>query len=809
MRKGWRRTSSILALGIASMTAQAQAQSVAGAGDDSAAAPAAQDTGSADQQGLQEIIVTAQRKAENLQRAGIPVAVVTGDQLVSRGLSSSTELGAAVPSLSAQPQGGANTVFFLRGVGNFTVNGYSDPAVAFNYDGVYLGRATSTSGIFYDLERVEVLKGPQGTLYGRNATAGAINVLPTRPRIGENSGFVTASYGNYDAVNVQGAVNVAMGEHGAMRIAGNIVRRDGYQTDGTSDEKTQALRVQFLSELTPDLTVRIGGDFSHSGGKGPGSTYVGRIAYVPGTGNQFVPSGLSEDSGLFSPEAQAYRRTLFSGLAGRTLAPLDVQPYLDNNYYGANAEISLNTGAGTLTVIPAWRYSKLDNRFAVPAFYGNVAETDEQKSLEVRFAGNRVGIFDYMLGAYYFDETVAATYLFAQQALNAYQQFTSGTKSYAGFGRITANFNDRLRLIGGLRYTKDDKDFNGRADVFLVRCSVVVQGRPSCPNAPLLPSTGRYQDLPSSVFPTVPDNQARPIGTTGALLIHAVTPVNTTLSNDRFTYHLGAEFDVGPHSLLYANLETGYRSGGFALSAGYETFQPEFIDAYTIGMKNRFFDNRLQLNLEAFLWKYRNQQVNHTGIDRNGNQGQFTENVGKSTNKGVEVEAQFLATRNTLLSVNVQYLDAKYDDFIYREPIGATPPNTGCPYRASATAGMYDINCSGRSAYQSPKWTMNLGGQQTVPLGDHKLLFSADTQYRTSRVVGFEYLPNQLVGATWVSNAQIAFGAADDRWSIAAFVRNIEDERFQASAQIYGAGSAALAVYSPPRTYGVRATSKF
>ncbi|WP_010545071.1 TonB-dependent receptor [Sphingomonas elodea] len=796
MAKAWRRTSSILALSIAGIAAQAHAQT---------GAPGAETA--PDQQGLEEIIVTAQRKTENLQRAGIPVAVVTGDQLVSRGLTSSNELGNSVPSLSAQPQGGANTVFFLRGVGNFTVNGYSDPAVAFNYDGVYLGRATSTSGIFYDLERVEVLKGPQGTLYGRNATAGAINVLPTRPKLGENSGFVTASYGNYDALNVQGAVNIAMGEHGAMRVAGNILRRDGYQTDGTSDEKTQALRVQFLSELTPDLTVRLGGDFSHSGGKGPGSTYAGRVVYN-GVSNLFVPSGLSENSGLFSPEAQAYRQTLFSGLSGRTLLPLDVQPYLDNNYYGTNAEITLHTGAGTLTVLPAWRYAKLDNRFAVPAFYGNVAETDEQKSLEVRFAGNRVGIFDYMLGAYYFDESVAATYLFAQQALNAYQRFTSGTKSYAGFGRLTANLGDRLRLIGGLRYTKDDKDFAGRADVFLVRCTVIAQGRPSCPTAPLLPSTGRYQDLPA-VFPTVPDNQARPIGTTGALLIHAVTPVNTTLSNDRVTYHLGAEFDVGPHSLLYANFETGYRSGGFALSAGYETFQPEFIDAYTIGMKNRFFDNRLQLNLEAFLWKYRNQQVNHTGIDRNGNQGQFTENVGRSTNKGVEVDAQFLATQTTLLSVNVQYLDAKYDDFLYREPIGATPPITGCPYRPSATAGLYDIDCSGRTAFQSPKWTMNLGGQQTVPLGDYKAVLSADTQYRSSRVVGFEYMPNQLVGSTWVSNAQLAFGAADDRWSIAAFVRNIENERYQASAQIYGAGSAALAVYSPPRTYGVRVSSKF
>nr|WP_225883602.1 Plug domain-containing protein [Sphingomonas aliaeris] len=131
-------------------------------------------------QGLTDIIVTAQRRSESLQRAAIPVDVITGDTLANSGVTTSGQLGQIVPSLAVQNNGGANTTFFLRGVGNFTVNGYSDPAIAFNYDGVYLGRPTSTSGVFYDLERVEVLKGPQGTLYGRNATGGAINILPLR-----------------------------------------------------------------------------------------------------------------------------------------------------------------------------------------------------------------------------------------------------------------------------------------------------------------------------------------------------------------------------------------------------------------------------------------------------------------------------------------------------------------------------------------------------------------------------------------------------------------------------------------------------
>ena len=147
--------------------------------------------------GLSEIVVTAQRQQETLQRTAAAVAVVNADDIVRSNLSSQTELGRLVPALSIQGSGGANTTLFVRGVGNFTVNGYSDPAVAFNYDGVYVGRPTSTSGYFFDLERIEVLKGPQGTLYGRNATGGAINVLPARPRLGELGGFAIGSIGNY------------------------------------------------------------------------------------------------------------------------------------------------------------------------------------------------------------------------------------------------------------------------------------------------------------------------------------------------------------------------------------------------------------------------------------------------------------------------------------------------------------------------------------------------------------------------------------------------------------------------------------
>lgn len=795
MRTSWMVGGGV-ALALAAGTAHAQDESAQTGTSESPA-------------GLTEIVVTAQRKVESAQRAGLAIDVVGGDELARAGVTSSADIGKLVPALTVQQNGGANAVFFLRGVGNFTVNGYSDPAIAFNYDGVYLGRPTSTSGMFYDLDRIEVLKGPQGTLYGRNATGGAINVLPAKPKIGEFSGFVDASYGNYDALSLQGAVNIPIGETGALRVSGNLTQHDGYLSDGTSDDRSRAFRVQYLAELTPDLTIRVSGDYSQTGGRGAGSTYQGR--YVPnGAGGlSFIPSGLDASVGLLDPASQAYRQTLFLGLSGRTAAPLDPDFYLNNKFYGTSAEITWKTGAGTLTILPAWRYSDLDNKFAAPGFIGYIQEKDEQFSLEARFAGERIGIFDYILGAYMFDENVDGNYTFAQQALNAYQEFQSDTRSYAVFGRLTANLNDRLRLIGGLRWTRDEKQFDGRADVFLVRCTRTVNFVPSCPTTPLLPVGDSYTQLqPPFIVPPV--GGVTPIGTSGAILIRAVTPVQSELTRSKLTWRAGLEFDVAPRSLFYASVETGYRSGGFSLSAGYETFDPEYITAYTVGLKNRFFDNRLQLNLEAFLWKYRDQQINHTGVDAAGNQGQFTENAGRSTNKGFEVETQFLLTPTTLLSAQVQYLDAKFKDFIYREPIGATPPLTGCPFAPSTTApGQYDINCSGNQAYQSPKWTVNFGAQQTLELGDYKLILAADTQYRTSRYVAFQYLSQQKVGDTWVTNANLTFTPEGERWSIGAFVRNIENNRVPVAGLTYNAANAVTMVTSPPRTYGLRAGVKF
>lgn len=776
-------------------------------------APAQQATSSQDANttpdanGLADIVVTAQRVAENSQRAAVAVDVVGGGQLRASGTSSVDKLTSLVPALTV-PSAGSYNYYFVRGVGNFASTSYSDPAVAFNYDGVYVGRPTSAAGVFYDLDRIEVLKGPQGTLYGRNATGGAINVLPTQPKLGEFSGFGSVSYGNYNALNLQGAINAPLGENGALRLSTNIVSHDGYLSDGQSDEKVQALRAQMKAKLTPELSVRVSGDFAHVGGVGAGYSYVDAYRYNPALttlprGQRFTvtDSGLDLSQGIFSPSSQAYIQTKRAGPAGRNLNALSQFPFQKNDFYGANAEIGYETGIGTLTIIPAWRYAKLDNLGGTLASVFS-REKDEQYSVEARLGKTGIGIFDYNVGLYYFDESIKGHIAVNQAALAVQQDYTTGTKSYAAFGRLTVHLGDRLRAVGGVRYTRDNKQFDGQSNRVTLVCVAA-----ACPTLPLFPAFQSFSDIPFALPRFgVP---AGPGPVPGSIVSRGDVVVDANQKIGKATYRGALELDLGPRSLLYASVETGYRSGGFSLASGYETYRPEFITAYTIGSKNRFFDNRVQLNLEAFYWNYRNQQVSHVGIDRGGQQGNFTENVGESSLKGGEVEGRLLLTRTTLLSADAQYLDTSYKTFKYQAPLGTAPPYTTCAVAPAGNPAFYDVDCSGKPAFNSPKWTINLAGQQTFSIGNYKIVLGADTQYRSSQVIGFEYRPSQIAPANWRTNAMVSFGHIDDRWEIAAFVRNIEGGRTPTFASNVSIGSVDVVIPSAPRTYGVRLSGKF
>lgn len=771
-----------------------------------------QDAGKAANVGIEEVLVTSQRREQTLQDVGLAVNVLTGSSMVEKGVTTVDQMSVQVPALQVGGGGGANSTFFVRGVGNFTVNGYSDPAVAFNYDDVYLARPTSTKNMFFDIARIEVLKGPQGTLYGRNATAGAINVIPERPSTDNLSGYLSASVGNYASKNIQGAVNLPVGESSALRVSGLLAKHDPYLSDNTSDEDLQAFRLQFLSNVTDALSVRIAGDYSESGGTGVGASYAGSYHYNFQQGRyEYEPSGIASDKGLYDPQSQDYRQQQFLGQAGRAPDALEDKSYMDNSYYGINAEITYRMDAGTFTLIPAYRKSELDNQFSTPGFAAPIRETDTQSSAELRFASEEFGIFEFVAGANYFDESVDGNYTFGSQVLSAYQDFTSSTESSAVFVDVTSHVTDTFRIVGGLRYTQDKKAMDGLADVLVVICTNYTAYGPSCPNATLLPVTDSPSQLPNPPFilPTIPGpSGATPIGESGAILLLSKTPNNDALDQDEVTWRAGVEYDLDDDVLIYSNFSTGYRSGGFSLAYGYETFEPEYLDAYVLGLKSRMLDNRLQLNLEAFYWKYTNQQIAHDGVDARGNPGYFVENAGRSTNQGIELETVFALTDNTRLNATIQYLDATYDEFAFTQPInGPYPPLTACATKI--TGDVYSVDCSGKSAFQSPEWVGNLGIDQHFPVGDYEWIARVDTQYKDKRVIGFEYLEHEMAESFWRTNLSVSFGPIEGDWKITGWVQNLEDERQPNTAPLNTSMSVGTVVYEAPRTFGIRYDHRF
>ncbi len=781
--------------------------------------------------GLDEIVVTAQRKSESAQKAAIALDAVAGSDLVQQGITRAEDITKTVPAISIANGGGSNTSIFLRGVGNVTTSSYNDPAVTPSYDGVVLARAAGAFGAaFYDLARVEVLKGPQGILYGRNATGGAVNIIPARPELGKNGGGFNLSFGNYDAVNVDGYVNLATSDNSALRVAATRQVRDGLNRDGSDDLDRSGLRAQFLIEPSDTVNLRLAADWTKVGGVGPGNSYLG--AFTPGpAGFTFTPSPFDESEGLGTAAANAYRRTLLGAPGFGFLNGMNQQQSVDFTYWGVNAELNWKTDLGTFTLIPAYRKSKGDSFFYGPAF--NTAytrETDTQFSLEARLAG-AVGMVDYVLGGFYFDETIKANNEYNQEFVLPIQSYTHKTKSWAAFGQLTANVTDRFRLVGGARYTRDKKAMDGIINNFITFCGglppanitppasfangcAAPNALPRYPNFLTTGDTVNWLATNGWIAPGSTDQanpQVFPLLNGRGTILKTYNPVVDSGTYSRVTWKASAEFDLGPQNLLYATVETGYRAGGFQLAEGKSHYDPEFITAYTIGSKNRFFDNRVQLNVEGFYWKYKDQQITYFTVDTSGTLINSSENAGKATIKGFDVDATVKATPTTTLNAKVQYLKATYDDL---HLFTASPrDNIACPFTLTGgTAGgapVKDFNCSGNPLLFSPKWTVKLGAEQVVPLGDTLVLVgNIATAWRASQWGAFEYLDFERIPAYWQTDLTLTLRAADSGWSIGGFINNLENERRISSPQRSPIGMA-VARFTAPRTYGLRLSANF
>lgn len=780
---------------------------------------------------LEEIIVTAQYKQQSLQDAGLAVDAVSAKGLTEAGITNAYDLSQLIPALTIASGGGISSQLYMRGVGNRANNGYLDPAVIVTYDGVPLARGSGAAmRAFFDVERVEVLKGPQGTLYGKNATGGVINLLPVKPVLGETEGFVGGSFGNYGSMELSGALNLPVGENSAVRFAASSVEHDGYNNDGTNDEDQTSFRGQFYTEFNDSVSLRIAADYSDVGGVGNGTTPIGRYQGMGLANYTFIPNDLPLNEGSDTPLGNAYRTSILSAPGFGFLTPIQDEWFTDAKIQGVNAELKWATAWGDLTVIPSWRKTENETLFGHPGFNSGWFNTEaEQTSLEMRLQGTGEGLIqDYIFGAYLFDEEVKGNNTFNQEFVLPLQDYVQEGDSKAVFGQLTWGLSESTRLITGIRFTDDHKEINGQIDNFITFCGGLGPAFVTPPasfalgcqipgNLPRFPTLDTVEQAEAflinngwaAAFIPIPPGELIPLRNGVGQILHAITRNEQEYDRSRTTYRISLEHDFGEDSMVYAAFETGYRSGGLQPSSQ-AIYQPEFLDAFTIGSKNRLANGRLQINAELFYWDYQDQQISYFTLSEAGVLENLTDNVGKATSKGFDVDLKWLATDNTLISSKVQYLDASYDDLHFET--GPPRDNINCPFTIvgaqSNGAPALDFNCSDNQAIYSPEWTFQLGVEQTFPLGDMNVIANLNTTWVDDQVTGFTNLPHEIIESHWTTNFSLTLASAEDKWSVTAWVRNLEDENRLRSSQAPLLGMA-LAQYGPDQTYGLRMNYNF
>jgi iron complex outermembrane recepter protein len=738
---------------------------------------------------LGAVVVTAQRQVEDVQRAPIVITVLSSDVLRDAGISRPQELTYLAPGLQVGALHGGNAMLYVRGVGSFAGNSLQDPSLTFNFDGVPVARPTATGGLFYDLERVEVLKGPQGTLYGRNTTGGAVNVLPRRPALGVTTGEVSADIGEYGTVRVDGAMNAPLGSRAAIRVAGQSVQHDGYMQDGTDDQMDRAGRLSLRLDATDALALRMVADYYHQGGRGPGSTPL-----ATGVDNRF---------GVTSREGSAFYQSQRVTVAGRNWAPLPAAQASNNWHSGIHGTIDWRTNLGVLTFIPAQRRSHLD-LIGSPA--GNlliIQERSRQNSMEARLASMPAGRVQTLVGVFYFDEAITTPAGGFFRPYNGFQfslqQPASGVTSTAEFGRLTWHVTEHFRTTVGARHTRERKYFRGSYESFVRTCPPVPSA--TCPAAQPFPA-----DV--STAPVQPTGVPVPNPADGTITIGFRILSDTSVIFSRNTWRAAVEHDLTEGTLAFASYETGFKAGGFFFSNDSQVYDPEYVGAFTLGVKSVLLQNRLQASVELFDWRYKDQQVSKFAVDSRNVTGLRTENIGRATIRGAATTVSYRAFTGTSLSADIELLRANLDSYVYVTPLSAGPPLSGCNV-AQRPSG-FEINCSGRRAPYAPERTLNVAAVQTFPLSRGASLSARiRTHHQSATLAGLDFLPAQEQRAYWTHDASLTMVTAADRYSVGVFVQNLTDRTIVSNTFVVPLSTFPIGVLRPPRIIGLRMTGRF
>lgn len=855
---------------------------------------------------LEEVVVTAQKRAEDVQEVPISITTVSGDFMVNSGADTLQDMSAYVPNLSlTESSQVANNRIIMRGVGSVGNNAI-EPSVAVFIDGVYYPRPSSVVGGLTDLQMVEVLRGPQGTMFGRNASMGALNIHTAKPTQ-DFQGKVRLSYGDYDSLRTSGYVSGGITDNTAGRLSFHYSDRDGYGTNtfkatgnggNVGAWEDYSLRGQLDIAATDNINVNLSADYAKVNNKG---TIVEVLSdtvlpsYVTLLKSVLSPVGPLDATGQLNPQGPAPD----TANGHNFWINQDQQDNANDEQWGIAAHIDWKVADHTIRSITSyrdWSNSTYESALRLP---GDLLNRDtgykvKTVSQELQIVSPSGGKFEYVAGLYYYNEdysidqnfdigadfcspafgnlvtlktaangtaqsaaiaqvdaglqaagipaplstTIAtglvqgtitttaqlnamgipapldavvlasaspATVLTAANAIGGQAsalcaagpskkaiatQFNQNLTSFALYGQLTYNITDKLRLTGGLRWTNDDKSGSFTSVI----------------NNPVL--------APASV--------TNPFGLD---LRTAESDPNLSFQDDEVTWLLNVSYDLTDNIMAYGLYSTGYKTGGFnsegfnsnaVLSGASRVFNSETVDNYEFGVKSRLFDNHMVANLSYYNTEISNFQ------DRQFDGVNFlVQNAGVLTQQGMELDIQAQPTDHFYAVIGVSLLNSNFDSF---------PNATNLPYFVSvAQATNTPIpprNLTGAANHFSPFFRFSLMGEWsgTVPVKkDLGWYFRLEEQYTDDQNLGAETNdnPQTIQKGYHVVNARLGIRSQNDKWELAAFVKNAFDKGYcqtiynQPIGTTIGLvdpvtkGGMQRCVLGTPRVWGVEATYSF
>ncbi|OCC23460.1 TonB-dependent receptor [Croceicoccus estronivorus] len=744
---------------------------------------AAQEAPASEAGGLSEIVVTAQKRSENLQQTPLAVSAITSEMIEQRGIADVSSLTSIAPNLVVGMTGAAtaNVALFIRGIGESDTVLTADSPVGIYVDGVVLGRTSGAAFDLVDLERIEVLRGPQGTLYGRNTTGGAVNLISKKP--GDTfSVEQSLSYGRFDFI--QSKTTIDTGEWGDTGLRARATylhkQRDGYVDNVLRSDSgdpgaynTDAFRIAVRYDHGGPLRLDYAFDYNDRRGVSiPVQLIAARpdiLAYI-------------EASSSLGGEAPQISRKRMSTQRADTDGP--VRDKITGHNFVAELDLSDSLTLRSLTGYRTWKNTVVSDQDGNGGLVGLVVDpgilaggpfvplgvqpislfnlsfdrSQKQFTQEVNLLGNIGSSVDFVLGAYYFREVVhdanptnftlilpsgapieAAPGVFVNSFgvnLATDTVYRHKSRSRALFGQVTGHLTDRLSLTAGLRYTRDDKHLDQ--------------------TVPFVRQLDR--------------------------------------SFDKVNWAVSADYKVNDDIMAYARVATGYKAGGFSARAANDGFEPENLTSYEVGIKSELFDRRLRFNTAVFYTDLKDIQRSQFLAGSGGTISNVV-NAGHARYIGVEAEAAAAVTDELTLTANFGYIDRKFLEFDLLDP---------------ATDELVDISDSARF-FGSASTTLAASAEYRTPLSFGELTARLDYSYRTRVYYTTTALVNPYHedisdGPVGLLDARLTLSdieMAGGKLSIAGWVKNVTNEAHQQWGVDFGSLGFAYANYAEPRTWGI------